>query len=73
MILKNKYLNNIKMDNEEILRRIKLHNVLFTQYEDCVEDKGIVLLAKRYMELFFFELMKNNILNDTKDKMNSKL
>tara|TARA_B100001248_G_scaffold262048_1_gene255774 strand:- start:3256 stop:3477 length:222 start_codon:yes stop_codon:yes gene_type:complete len=73
MILKNKYLNNIKMDNEEILRRIKLHNALFTQYEDCVEDKGIVLLAKRYMELFFFELMKNNILNDTKDKMNSKL
>jgi len=61
------------MDNEEILRRIKLHNALFTQYEDCVEDKGIVLLAKRYMELFFFELMKNNILNDTKDKMNSKL
>jgi len=62
------------MDNEEILRRIKLHNALFTQYEDCIEDKGIVLLAKRYMELFFFELMKNNIVNDTKkEKINSKL
>jgi hypothetical protein len=62
------------MDNEEILRRIKLHNAMFTQYEDCIEDKGIVLLAKRYMELFFFELMKNNIVNDTKkEKLNSKL
>lgn len=62
------------MDNEEILRRIKLHNDLFTQYEDCIEDKGIVLLAKRYMELFFFELMKNNIVNDTKkEKLNNKL
>tara|TARA_B100000674_G_scaffold97893_1_gene70691 strand:+ start:15576 stop:15719 length:144 start_codon:yes stop_codon:yes gene_type:complete len=47
---------------------------MFTQYEDCIEDKGIVLLAKRYMELFFFELMKNNIVNDTKkEKLNSKL
>ena len=62
------------MDNEEILRRIKLHNDLFTQYEDCIEDKGIVLLAKRYMELFFFELMKNNKMNDTKkEKLKSKL
>lgn len=62
------------MDNEEILRRIKLHNALFTQYEDLIEDKGIVLLAKRYMELFFFELMKNNIVNNTKkEKLTSKL
>ena len=62
------------MDNEEILRRIKLHNAFFTQYEDCIEDKGIVSLAKRYMELFFFELMKNNIVNDTKkEKLTSKL
>lgn len=62
------------MDNEEILRRIKLHNAMFTKYEDCIEDKGIVILAKRYMELFFFELMKNNIVNDTKkEKLNSKL
>jgi hypothetical protein len=51
MIFKNYHLNNIKMDNEEILRRIKLHNSMFTQYEDCIEDKEIVLLAKRYMEL----------------------
>jgi len=62
------------MDNEEILRRIKLHNAIFARYEDCIEDKGIVLLAKRYMELFFFEIMKNNIINDTKkEKLTSKL
>ena len=30
------------MDNEEIIRRIKLHNSMFSQYDDCVEDKGIV-------------------------------
>ena len=56
------------MDNEEILRRIKLHNAIFSQYEDYIEDKGIVILAKRYMELFFFELMKNNIINDKSPK-----
>ena len=62
------------MDNEEILRCIKLHNDIFTKYEYCVEDKGIVLLAKRYMEMFLFEIMKNNIVNDTKkEKPNSKL
>jgi hypothetical protein len=58
------------MDNEEILRRIKIHNTMFDKYEEKIEDKGIVLLAKRYMELFFFELMKDNIKND---KIKSKL
>ena len=58
------------MDNEHILRRIKLHNAMFDKYEEKIEDKGIVLLAKRYMELFFFELMKDNIKND---KIKSKL
>ena len=51
------------MDNEEILRRLKIHNDMFDKYEGKIEDKGIVLLAKRYMELFFFELMKDNIKN----------
>lgn len=58
------------MNNEEILKRIKLHNAMFDKYENKIEDKGIVLLAKRYMELFFFELMKDNIKND---KIKSKL
>ena len=58
------------MDNEHILRRIKLHNAMFDKYEEKIEDKGIVLLAIRYMELFFFELMKDNIKND---KIKSKL
>jgi len=52
------------MDNEEIMRRIKLHNTFFTKYEDLIEDKGISILAKRYMELFFFEILKNNIKNE---------
>ena len=56
------------MDNEEILRRIKLHNAFFSQYEDIIEDKGIVLLAKRYMELFFFELIKHNLKNNESPK-----
>ena len=46
------------MDNEEILRRINIHNKMFDKYEDLIEDKGIILLARRYMELFFFELLK---------------
>ena len=37
------------MDNEEILRRIKIHNDLFDKYEGKIEDKGIVLLDKRYI------------------------
>ena len=53
------------MDNEEIMRRIKIHSAMFDKYEDLIEDKGIVLLAKRYMELFFFELMKDNIKNES--------
>jgi hypothetical protein len=53
------------MDNEEIMRRIKIHSAMFDKYEDIIEDKGIVLLARRYMELFFFELLKHNIINES--------
>tara|TARA_Y100000287_G_C13975405_1_gene235436 strand:+ start:113 stop:289 length:177 start_codon:yes stop_codon:yes gene_type:complete len=53
------------MDNEEIMRRIKIHSAMFDKYEDIIEDKGIVLLARRYMELFFFELMKDNLKNES--------
>jgi hypothetical protein len=59
------------MDTEEILRRIKIHNNMFDNYEDLIEDKAIVMLAKRYMEIFFFELIKNNINKD--NDMKSKL
>ena len=59
------------MDNEEIMRRIKIHNTIFDKYEELIEEKGIVLLARRYMELFFFELMKHNIIND--ESLKSKL
>jgi hypothetical protein len=53
------------MDNEEIMRRIKIHIAMFDKYEDIIEDKGIVLLARRYMELFFYELLKHNIINES--------
>lgn len=53
------------MDNEEIMRRIKIHSAMFDKYEDLIEDKGIVLLARRYMELFFYELLKHNIINES--------
>ncbi len=56
------------MDNEEIMRRIKIHNSMFDKYEELIEDKGIVLLARRYMELFFFELMKHNLKNNESPK-----
>lgn len=55
------------MDNEEIMRRIKIHSAMFDKYEDLI-DKDIVILARRYMELFFFELMKHNIINDESPK-----
>ena len=53
------------MENEEIMRRIKIHSAMFDKYEDLIEDKGIVLLARRYMELFFYELIKHNIINES--------
>lgn len=57
------------MDNAEIMRRIKIHNSMFDKYEEYIEDKCIVILAKRYMEMFFFELIKNNINKSKKSKL----
>lgn len=59
------------MNNEEIMRRIKIHSAMFDKYEDIIKDKGIVLLARRYMELFFFELIKHNLKNN--ESLKSKL
>ena len=56
------------MDNEEIMRRIKIHSDMFDKYEELIEDKDVVLLARRYMELFFFELIKHNIKNNESPK-----
>ena len=43
------------MDNEEILMRIKKHTLFFDSLEGQIEDKDIVILARKYMELFFFQ------------------
>tara|TARA_Y100000389_G_scaffold89972_1_gene86490 strand:+ start:1108 stop:1296 length:189 start_codon:yes stop_codon:yes gene_type:complete len=62
------------MDNKEILRRIKKHNDFFDSLKDKIEDKEILNEARRYMILLFSELLKNNIVNNTKkEKVNSKL
>ncbi len=57
------------MDNEEILMRIKKHTIFFDSFKECIEDKEILKEAKRYMELFFLELLKHNLKNDMKSKL----
>ena len=69
MIFKIKFIVNTKMDNEEILKRIKKHTVFFDSLKEQIEDKTILNEAKRYMELFFFELLKHNLKNDMKSKL----
>ena len=59
------------MDNDEIMMRLKRHNKFFEELKDKIDDQRIYILAKRYMEMLFFELIKNNIKID--GKMNSKL
>jgi hypothetical protein len=59
------------MNNDEIFIRLKKHYLFFDLLKDQVEDKRIYTLARRYMEMLFFELIKNNIKID--GKMNSKL
>ena len=44
---------------EEILQRIKKHYLFFEIIEDKVENKQILYEAKKYMELLFFEIFKN--------------
>lgn len=62
-------LKYIKMDNEEILMRIKKHTIFFDSLEECIEDKEILHKAKIYMKLFFFELLKHNLKNEKKSKL----
>ena len=62
------------MNNDEILMRLKKHNTFFNSLKDKIEDKEILNEPRRYMILLFSELLKNNIVNDTKkEKLNSKL
>jgi len=62
------------MNNDEILTRLKKHNTFFNSLKDKIEDKEILNEARRYMILLFSELLKNNIVNNTKkEKVNSKL
>ena len=49
------------MDNDEIMDRIKRHYLFFQMIEEDIKDKNILKEAKKYMELLFFELLKNNI------------
>ena len=50
----------IKMDNDEILMRIKKHYFFLKSVEDKV-DKKIVNECKENMEKLFFELLKYNL------------
>ena len=50
----------IKMDNDEILMRIKKHYFFLKSVEDKV-DKKIVNECKEHMEKLFFELLKYNL------------
>ena len=59
-------LKYIKMDNDEIMMRLKRHNKFFEELKDKIDDQRIYILAKRYMEMLFFELIKNNIKTQSK-------
>ena len=50
----------VKMDNDEILMRIKKHYFFFKSVEDKV-DKKIVEECKKHMDKLFFELLKYNL------------
>jgi hypothetical protein len=54
------------MDNDEIMMRLKRHNKFFEELKDKIDDQRIYILAKRYMEMLFFELIKNNIKTQSK-------
>ena len=58
------------MDNDEIMMRLKRHNKFFDELKDKIDDQRIYILAKRYMEMLFFELLKYNLKNE---KPKSKL
>ena len=48
------------MENDEILTRIKKHYFFFKSIEGKVDQK-LIDECKKYMELIFFELLKNNL------------
>lgn len=48
------------MDNDEILKRIKKHYLFFKSIEGNVDQK-LIDECKKYMELIFFQLLKNNL------------
>ena len=48
------------MDNDEILIRIRKHYLFFKSIEGKVDQK-LIDECKKYMELIFFELLKNNL------------
>lgn len=50
----------VKMENDEILMRIKKHYFFFKSVEDKV-DKKIIDKCKKLMEQLFFELLKYNL------------
>ena len=50
------------MDNDEILMRMKKHYFFFLSLEDKVSD-DILKECKKYMELLFLDLLRNNMMN----------
>lgn len=52
----------IEMDNDEILMRMKKHYLFFLSLEERVDD-DILNECKKYMELLFLNLLRNNMMN----------
>ena len=50
------------MESEEIILRIKKHSIFLKSIEPLVQDKEICQKAQKYMELLFFELLKEKSL-----------
>jgi hypothetical protein len=51
----------IEMDNDEILMRMKKHYLFFLSLEGQVDD-DILNECKKYMELLFLNLLRNNMM-----------
>ncbi len=49
------------MDNDEILMRMKKHYLFFLSLEGQVDD-DILNECKKYMELLFLNLLRNNMM-----------
>ena len=48
------------MDNDEILMRMKKHYIFFHSLEGKVDDE-ILEHCKKYMELLFLDLLRENL------------